>query len=128
MKMVKGIAQRRVEKKRIPPMLLPGLISTASKLRKSERTLTVTQLEMEVMSQVGSGGLDEHKTSRSNMARIKLEGQLDVVGCSRIRYPTRSTWLILLVAMWRCSRRGTQPEGTLLMVIRRKPCRIVCRC
>ena len=43
-----------------------------------------TKLEMEVISQCGSGGLDDYKPSRTNMARMKLEGQLDVVELSRI--------------------------------------------
>ena len=37
-----------------------------------------------VISQCGSGGLDDYKPSRTNMARMKLEGQLDVVDYSRI--------------------------------------------
>ena len=71
----------------IPPMLLAGLISTASKSRKSLRTLADTKLEMEVISQCGSGGLDDYKPSRTNMARMRLEGQLDVVEYSRITVP-----------------------------------------
>ena len=42
---------------------------------------------MEVISQSGSGGLDDYKPSRINMARIKLEEQLDVVEYSRISLP-----------------------------------------
>ena len=42
---------------------------------------------MEVISQCGSGGLDDYKPSLTNMARMKLEGQLDVVEYSRITVP-----------------------------------------
>ena len=71
----------------IPTMLLAGLISTASKSRKSVRTLADTKLEMEVISQRGFGELDDFKASRTNMAQIKLEGQLDVVENNRITVP-----------------------------------------
>ena len=71
----------------MPPMLLAGLISTASKARKNERTLADTRLEMEVISQCGSGGLEGFKSSRTNIAKMKLEGQLDVVEYSRITVP-----------------------------------------
>ena len=46
-----------------------------------------TKLEMEVISQCGSGGLDDYKLSRTNIARMKLEGQLGVVEYSRITVP-----------------------------------------
>ena len=39
---------------------------------------------MEVTSQCGSGGLDDHRPLQINVARMKLEGQLDVVEYSRI--------------------------------------------
>ena len=69
----------REKENQVLPMLLAGLISTASKAKKSERTLADTRLEMEVISQCGSGGLEEYKPSRTNMAKMKSEGQLDVV-------------------------------------------------
>ena len=62
----------------IPPMLLAGLTSTATRSKKNARTLADTKLEMEVISQQ-SGGLGDCKPSRANMARMKLEGQLGVV-------------------------------------------------
>ena len=71
----------------IPPMLLAGLTTTATKSKKNVGTLADTKLEMEVISQCGSGGLDDYKPSRANMARMKLEGQLDVVELSRITVP-----------------------------------------
>ena len=71
----------------IPPMLLVGLTTTATKSKKNARTLADTKLEMEVISQCGFGGLDHYKPSRTNMARMKLEGQLDVVEYSRITVP-----------------------------------------
>ena len=52
---------------------------TASKAKKSERTLADTRLEMEIISQCGSGGLEDYKPSLTNMTKMKLEGQLDVV-------------------------------------------------
>ena len=58
-------------------MLLAGLTTTATRSKKNARTLADTKLEMEVISQCGSGGLDDYKPSRTNMARMKLEGQLD---------------------------------------------------
>ena len=71
----------------IPPMLLAGLTTTATKSKKNARTLADTKLEMEVISQCGSGGLDDYKPSRTNMARMKLEGQPVVVEYSRITVP-----------------------------------------
>ena len=71
----------------IPPMLLAGLTTTATRSKKSARTLADTKLEMEVISQCGSGGLDDCKPSRTNMSRMKLEGQLGVVEYSRITVP-----------------------------------------
>ena len=71
----------------IPPMLLAGLTITATKSKKTARTLEDTKLEMEIISQRGSGGLDDYRPSRINMARMKLEGQLDVVEYSRITVP-----------------------------------------
>ena len=71
----------------IPPMLLAGLTTTATSSKKSARTLADTKLEMEVISQCGSGGLDDYKPSRTNMDRMKLEGKFDVVEYSRITVP-----------------------------------------
>ena len=71
----------------IPPMLLAGLTTTASRSKKNALTLADTKLEMEVISQCGSGRLDDYKPSRTNMARMKLEGQLDVVEYSQIIVP-----------------------------------------
>ena len=68
-------------------MLLAGLTTTATKSKKTARTLADTKLEMEIISQCGSGGLDDYRPSRTNMARMKLEGQLDVVEYSRITVP-----------------------------------------
>ena len=54
------------------------------KSRKYERTLTDKKLETEVINQCGSGELDDYKPSRTNMARVNLEGQIDVAEFSRI--------------------------------------------
>ena len=64
----------REKENQVPPMLLAGLMFTASKARKNERTLADTRLEMEVVSQCGSGGLEDYKPSRTNLATMKLEG------------------------------------------------------
>ena len=71
----------------IPPMLLAGLTTSSTRSNKNARTLADTKLEMEVISQCGSGGLDDYKLSRTNMARMKLEGQFDVTEYSRITVP-----------------------------------------
>ena len=71
----------------IPPMLLAGLTVTATRSKKTARTLADTKLEMEIISQCGSGGLEDYRPSRVNMAKLKLEGQLDVVEYSRITVP-----------------------------------------
>ena len=71
----------------IPPMLLAGLTTTAMKSKKTARTLADTELEMEVISQCGSGGLEDYRPSRTNLAKMKLEGQLDVVEYSRVTVP-----------------------------------------
>ena len=71
----------------IPPMLLAGLTVTATRSKKTARTLADTKLEMEVISQCGSGGLEDYRPSRINMAKLKVEGQLDVVEYSRITVP-----------------------------------------
>ena len=44
-------------------------------------------LEMEIISQCGSGGLEDYRPSRTNMAKLKLEGQLDVVEYSQLTVP-----------------------------------------
>ena len=71
----------------IPPMLLAGLTSTATRSKKSARTLADAKLQLEVISQCGSRELDDYKPSRTNMARMKLEGQLGVVEYSRTTVP-----------------------------------------
>ena len=71
----------------IPPMLIAGLTSTATRTKKSALTLADTKLEMEVISQCGTGGLDDYKPSRTNVARMKLDGQIGVVEYSRIIVP-----------------------------------------
>ena len=71
----------------ISPMLLAGLTTTAVRSKKTARTLADTKLEMEIISQCGSGGLEDYRPSRTNMARLKLEGQLDVVEYSRVTVP-----------------------------------------
>ena len=71
----------------MPPMLLAGLTTTATRSKKSARTLADTKLEMEVISQCGSGGVDDYKPSRTNMARMKLEGKFGIVEYSRITVP-----------------------------------------
>ena len=71
----------------IPPMLLAGLTATATKSKKTARTLADTKLEMEIISQCGFGGLDDYRPSRTNMAWMKLEGQLEVVEYSRVTVP-----------------------------------------
>ena len=71
----------------IPPMLLAGLTTTAVRSKKTARTLADTKLEMEIISQCGSGGLEDYRPSRTNIAKLKLEGQLDVVEYSRVTVP-----------------------------------------
>ena len=71
----------------IHPLLLAGLTTTATKSKKTARTLADTKLEMEIISQSGSGGLDDYRPSRTNIANMKLEGQLDVVEYSRVTVP-----------------------------------------
>ena len=86
----------------ISPMLLAGLTTTATKSRKNAQTLADTELEMEVISQCGSGGLDDYKPSRTNMARMKLEGQLDVVEYNRITVPESVHMRDPARGVWRC--------------------------
>ena len=43
--------------------------------------------EIKEDSQCGSGGLEDCRPSRTNMAKLKLEGQLDVVEYSRVTVP-----------------------------------------
>ena len=71
----------------IPPMLLAGLTSSATRSKKNARTVADTKLQMDVISQCGSGGLGDYKPSRTKMARVKLEGQLGEVEHSRITVP-----------------------------------------
>ena len=65
-------------------MLVTGLTTTATRSKKNARTLADTKLKMEVISQCGSGRIDDYKPTRTNMAQNKLEGQLGVVEYSRI--------------------------------------------
>ena len=69
------------------PMLLAGLTTTSVRSKKTARTLADTKLEMEIISQWGSGGLEDYRPSRTNIAKLKLEGQLDVVEYSRVNVP-----------------------------------------
>ena len=46
-----------------------------------------TRLETEFISQCGSRALKESKPSRTNMTKMKLEGQLDLVEYSQIIVP-----------------------------------------
>ena len=71
----------------IPAMLLAGLITTATRSKKNARSLADTKMKMEVISQCASGGIDDYKPSRTNIARMKLEGQFDVVEYCRITVP-----------------------------------------
>ena len=92
-------------------MLLAGLTTTAKRSKKNAWTLADTKLEMEVISQCGSGGLDDYKPSRTNMARMKLEGPLDVVEYSRITVPHSvhirdPTWGYVEMLKARNSARG----------------------
>ena len=50
----------------IPPMLLAGLTTTAVRSKKTARTLADTKVEMEIISQCGSGGLEDYRPSRTN--------------------------------------------------------------
>ena len=72
----------------IPSMLLAGLTITATtKSKKTARTLADTKLEMEIISQCGSGGLDDYMPSQTNLAKMKLEGQPELVEYSRVTVP-----------------------------------------
>ena len=53
----------------VPSIKLAGLISTASKANKSERTLIDIRLEVEVNNRCRSSGLEDYKRSRTNMAK-----------------------------------------------------------
>ena len=68
-------------------MLLARLTSSTTRSMKSARTLADTKLEMEVISQCGSGGFDDYKPSLTNLARMKPGGQLSIVDYSRITVP-----------------------------------------
>ena len=96
----------------IPPILLAGSISTASKSKKNARTLADTKLEREVISQCGSGGLDDYKPSRTNLAWMKLEGQLDMVVYSQITIRDSVHMGDPTGSYMSCSRQGIQREGT----------------
>ena len=86
----------------IPPLLLAGLTTTATKSKTTARTVADTKLEMEIISQCGSGGLDDYRPSRTNMARMKLEGQLDVVEYSRVTVPESVHMGDPAGGYWRC--------------------------
>ena len=72
----------RLKENQMPPMLIAGLISAASKVRKNKRTFG--------LHQIGNGGHQPmwiRWIRRHIMAKIKLMGQLDVVEYSRITVP-----------------------------------------
>ena len=69
------------------PYAIGRLDLNTHEVEENARTLADTKLEMDVISQCGSGGLGDYKTSWTNMARTKLEGQLGVVEYSRITVP-----------------------------------------
>ena len=57
--------------------------------RKPDTTYVTGRLDLNGLeiNQCGSGGLDDYKPSQTNMAMMKLEGQLGVVEYSRITVP-----------------------------------------
>ena len=72
----------------VPPMFLAGLISKASKLRKKQQKLGRHQTEdrnYQPMWIRWAGRM--YKSSRTKMAKMNLEGQLDVVDYRRITVP-----------------------------------------
>ena len=83
----------REKENHVTPMLLAGLISTASKAKKQNDT----RLKMEVLSQCGSGALEDYKPSCKNMAKMKLggtarRGRVHSYYCARVSPHGRSCW------------------------------------
>ena len=60
----------------IPPMLLAGLISLASKSKRSKKTLTDTKLGMDSISLCGSSGLVDYKHSQTNKQKRNWKDNL----------------------------------------------------
>ena len=69
------------------PVLAPRIRAAQDVESGREKESQAPPMEMEVISQCGSGVLEDYKPSRTNLAEIKLEGQLDVVEYSRITVP-----------------------------------------
>ena len=111
----------------IPLLLLAGLISTASKSKKNARSLANTKLEMEVISQCGSGGLDDYNSSRTNPARMKLEGQLGVVEYSQITIPDSVHRVDHAGGYEQMLKARNSARGHQMAWNEKKPCKSTCR-
>ena len=68
----------------VPPILIAGLISASFKTKKSDRTLTGTMLEMEILSQCGESTLRDFKPSSMNHGKGSLIVQLTPIELNRL--------------------------------------------
>ena len=60
----------------VPPILMAGIKSTDYKSKRSDRTLTGTTLEMEILSQCGESTMKDFKPSPMNHGKGSVVGQL----------------------------------------------------
>ena len=79
----------------IPPMLLAGLTTTAVRSKKTARTLADTKLEMEIISQCGSGGLEDYRIADQHgqveTGRTTRRGRVQSSHCAGIGPHGRSS-------------------------------------
>ena len=60
----------------VPPILMAGIKSTGYKSKRSDRTLTGSTLEMEILSQCGESTMNDFKPSPMNHGKGSVVGQL----------------------------------------------------
>ena len=89
-----------------------GIYLNGFKGQAKRGDLAEIRLEMEVISQCGSAGLDDYKPSGKNMAKMKLVGQLDVVEYSCIRLPESVHMGDLAGGYLEMVKASTPREGT----------------
>ena len=68
----------------VPPILMIGIKSTGYKSKRSDRTLTGSTLEMEILSQCGEITMKDFKPSPMNHGKGSVVGQLVPVEYNRL--------------------------------------------
>ena len=79
-----GTDKMLTDKTMVPPIRMAGMKSTGYKSRRSDRTLTVATLEIEILSQCGESTMRDFKPSPMNHGKGSVAGQLVPVEYNRL--------------------------------------------